>query len=227
MSGHAAATPPFPPGGGACLDANATEPIRPEARAAALAAMDLPGNPSAVHAAGREARRMLEAARTTIAGRFGAAPAGVVFTSGATEANALAIHGLGAAGGRRLLVGATEHPSVLRAVGPAAVPLPVLADGRLDLAALEARLAEPGAPPALLLADEPTGNLDRATGAQVMELLFALRERHGTTLLLITHDPALAARCGRRVRIEDGRIVADEGVAAAGAVPPQDRVVPA
>ena len=61
--------------------------------------------------------------------------------------------------------------------------------------------------PRLLLADEPTGNLDAATGAAVMDLLFGLREAHGTTLLLITHDPALAARCGRQVRIADGRVV--------------------
>ncbi len=61
--------------------------------------------------------------------------------------------------------------------------------------------------PRLLLADEPTGNLDAATGHMVMDLLFGLRESHGTTLLLITHDPALAARCGRQVRIADGRVV--------------------
>ena len=62
--------------------------------------------------------------------------------------------------------------------------------------------------PRLLLADEPTGNLDRATGAAVMELLFAMREEAGSTLLLITHDPALAARCGRVIEMADGRIVA-------------------
>jgi putative ABC transport system ATP-binding protein len=67
------------------------------------------------------------------------------------------------------------------------------------------------AEPPLLLADEPTGNLDRGTGAQVMDLIFGLRERLGTTLLLITHDPALAERCGRVVRMEDGLIVADDG----------------
>ncbi len=60
--------------------------------------------------------------------------------------------------------------------------------------------------PSLLLADEPTGNLDGATGTAVMELLFALRARHGTALLLITHDPALAARCDRILRIADGRL---------------------
>ena len=63
------------------------------------------------------------------------------------------------------------------------------------------------AEPPLLLADEPTGNLDRATGQVVMDLLFGLQARLGTTLLLITHDPALAERCGRVVRMEDGRIV--------------------
>lgn len=65
------------------------------------------------------------------------------------------------------------------------------------------------AEPRLILADEPTGNLDRATGTMVMDLLFGLRARLGTTLLLITHDPALAERCGRQVRMEDGRIVSD------------------
>jgi putative ABC transport system ATP-binding protein len=62
--------------------------------------------------------------------------------------------------------------------------------------------------PRLLLADEPTGNLDRATGQAVMEKLFDLRREAGTTLLLVTHDPALAARCERIVQIADGRIVA-------------------
>ncbi len=60
--------------------------------------------------------------------------------------------------------------------------------------------------PRLLLADEPTGNLDQATGAVVMDLLFKLRAESGTTLLLITHDPALAGRCGRIIRIADGVI---------------------
>ncbi|MBV8911971.1 MAG: ABC transporter ATP-binding protein [Acetobacteraceae bacterium] len=66
--------------------------------------------------------------------------------------------------------------------------------------------------PRLLLADEPTGNLDHATGSAVMDLLFGLQEEYGTTLLLITHDPALAARCGRIVRIADGRVAVEEEV---------------
>jgi putative ABC transport system ATP-binding protein len=61
--------------------------------------------------------------------------------------------------------------------------------------------------PKLLLADEPTGNLDGATGEAVMELLFALRMRAASTLVLITHDPALAGRCGRIVHMADGRVV--------------------
>jgi putative ABC transport system ATP-binding protein len=61
--------------------------------------------------------------------------------------------------------------------------------------------------PLLLLADEPTGNLDHATGQAVMDLLFALRARAGTTLLLITHDPRLAARCDRQAHMEDGRVL--------------------
>ncbi len=64
--------------------------------------------------------------------------------------------------------------------------------------------------PRLLLADEPTGNLDQATGAAVMELLFRLRAERGTALLLITHDAALAGRCGRVLRMADGRILGDE-----------------
>ena len=63
--------------------------------------------------------------------------------------------------------------------------------------------------PTLLLADEPTGNLDQATGAAVMELLFRLRAERGTALLLITHDVALAGRCGRVLRMADGRIVGE------------------
>jgi putative ABC transport system ATP-binding protein len=60
--------------------------------------------------------------------------------------------------------------------------------------------------PALLLADEPTGNLDGETGKQVIDLLFALHAERGTTLLLITHDPALAARCNRIIQLRDGKI---------------------
>lgn len=62
------------------------------------------------------------------------------------------------------------------------------------------------AQPALLLADEPTGNLDATTGHSIVDLMFDLKERLGTALLLITHDAKLAARCGRAVRMDDGRL---------------------
>jgi putative ABC transport system ATP-binding protein len=62
--------------------------------------------------------------------------------------------------------------------------------------------------PALLLADEPTGSLDFATGEKVIELMFELNREQGTTLVMVTHDRAIAARCDRQVRIEAGRLVA-------------------
>jgi len=156
------------------LDANATEPLRPEARAAVLEALDLPGNPSSVHAEGRAARRVLEDSRRRVAARFGARPQDVVFTGGGTEANALAITGL--ARGRRVLVGATEHPAVLRAA-PGAVVLPVLPDGTIDLGALEAALA--GGEPTLvclMAANNETGVLHPIAEAA------ALCRRHGALL---------------------------------------------
>jgi putative ABC transport system ATP-binding protein len=71
--------------------------------------------------------------------------------------------------------------------------------------------------PKLVLADEPTGNLDGETGRQVIALLFDLARRQGTTLILITHDNALAERCDRIIRLGDGRIVEDRSTAAVAA----------
>ncbi len=72
-------------------------------------------------------------------------------------------------------------------------------------------LARASAPrPAILLADEPTGNLDGTTGAAIMKLLFGLRDRHGATLILVTHAPELAERCDRILRLRDGRIEGEE-----------------
>ncbi|OOY13118.1 ABC transporter [Thioclava marina] len=68
--------------------------------------------------------------------------------------------------------------------------------------------------PAILLADEPTGNLDSATGETIIELLFGLQEKHGATLVLVTHAPDLAARCDRIVELRDGKVVTPEGAPA-------------
>ncbi|OZA35978.1 MAG: hypothetical protein B7X92_08280 [Novosphingobium sp. 17-62-9] len=100
------------------LDHNATSPLRPQARAAMLDALDQGGNASSIHADGRAARQLVEQARREIAALTGADPRGIVFTSGATEANALALHPALEVRGRWvtcdvLLAGAGEHPSVL------------------------------------------------------------------------------------------------------------------
>lgn len=147
----------------AYLDANATEPLRPEARAAAVAALDLVGNPASVHAAGRAARRVLEDARERLAARFGAPAAGIVFTSGGTEANALAVHGLGSLGrGRRVVVGATEHDAVRAAANImplGAAVLPVDRNGVARLDRLPALLGEGPALVCLMLANNETGTV--------------------------------------------------------------------
>ncbi|WP_281700753.1 cysteine desulfurase family protein [Acetobacter malorum] len=143
------------------LDANATEPLRPEAREAMLAAADLTGNPSSVHRAGRMARAVLEDARDHVAKTLGVAPLNCIFTSGGTEANVLAMYGLGQ--GRRFLVGQTEHDAVRKGV-PAGAPLtwlPVDATGQVRLDVLEAELAQdgPAAFVCLMLANNETGVL--------------------------------------------------------------------
>lgn len=149
------------------LDWNATAPLRPDARAAMVAALDCIGNPSSVHAEGRAARRIIEDARAAIATATGAQPRNVVLTSGGTEANALALMPGVRRGSlrplRRLLVSAIEHPSVLAGGGfarEAIVAVPVTEAGTVDLERLRALLAEAG--PALvsvMLANNETGVL--------------------------------------------------------------------
>jgi len=147
------------------LDWNATTPLRPEAREAMATAWDILGNPSSVHAEGRQARRLVEEARDRIAGALGALPRNVVFTSGGTEANALALApGLRRGSGlpvERLAVSAIEHPSVLaggRFPAEAISTVGVTRPGLLDLDQLRATLD--GGPPTLvsvMLANNETG----------------------------------------------------------------------
>ncbi|MET4115181.1 cysteine desulfurase [Bradyrhizobium sp. JR4.1] len=149
------------------LDWNATTPLRPEARSAMLAASELIGNPSSVHAEGREARRLVEDARALLATSVGALPRNVVFTSTGTEANALALSpGLrGPSGGpvERLLVSAVEHASVLaggRFPADRIGQVRVTRSGVIDLDDLKALLGD--GPPALvsiMAANNETGAL--------------------------------------------------------------------
>lgn len=153
------------------LDHNATTPARPGVADAVAAVLCATGNPSSVHRYGRTVRRMVEDARDQVAALVGAAPAQVVFTSGGTEANALALCGRGE---RRLLVSAVEHPSVLKAVEGADI-IPVDGDGVVDVAALE-RLLDDAPRPSLvsvMLANNETGVL------QPVAAVSDVARRHG------------------------------------------------
>ncbi len=135
------------------VDYNATAPVRPEARAAALAALDSVGNASSIHAEGRDARRRMEDARRQVAALVGAEPAQVVFTSGGTEAACLALapQARGSEPIERLLIGATEHVAVLdghRFARSQVDVVPVDSHGMIRLERLDALLRH--APPAIL-----------------------------------------------------------------------------
>ncbi len=136
------------------LDYNATAPVRPPALAAVGAALAAVGNPSSVHGFGRAARARLETAREQVAALVGARPSQVVFTSGGTEANNLAVAGTGRA---RILASAIEHDSVLKTA--ACELIPVDRSGVVDLAVLDRMLAAASAPAivALMLANNETG----------------------------------------------------------------------
>lgn len=173
------------------LDHNATSPLRPEARAAMLAALEAGGNPSSVHAEGRAARRTVEEARAKVAALVGAKPAEVVFTSGGSEANALALRGVGA---RRIVVGATEHDSVLATAGDVgnAGRIAVDAAGRIDVEQLRNMLVQ-GADATLVsvaLANNETGVV-----APISEVVRIAHE-HGARL----HTDA--AQAAGRVRVD-------------------------
>ena len=135
------------------LDHAATAPVTPAARAAMLAALDGVGNPASVHAAGRAANGLVERARDAVAAFAGCAQDAVVFTSGGTEALALALHGSGMA---RCLVSAVEHSAVL-AARPDTLVVPVRSDGIVDVVALATLLAPGPALVAVQHANNETG----------------------------------------------------------------------
>ncbi len=147
----------------AYLDCNATAPLRPEAQAAVLHALDAGGNPSSVHALGRAARRRVEDAREQVRALVNAPKnARVIFTSGGTEANALALNGCGR---DNVFAPRTEHPSVLNARG-GVTPIRVDANGLIDPFELEEMFAGGGDDTvvSVMLANNETGVLQQVEG---------------------------------------------------------------
>lgn len=155
------------------LDHNATSPLRLSVKAAMTAAMELHGNASSIHREGREAHKLLDDARDQIAVSLGCIAPMLVFTSGGSESNNLALKGTDA---ERLLVAATEHPSVInsaRASGKTVEIIPVTSDGEVDLDALKAMLPGPKALVSVMLANNETGVI------QPVRDVVALAASHG------------------------------------------------
>ena len=162
------------------LDHNATSPVRPEAANAVARALSEGGNPSSVHASGRAAKKRLEAARETVAKAMCVRTEDLVFTSGGTEANNLAISGAAAAGAQCLVVSAIEHDAVAEAAAATGLPVeiwPVRPDGCADLDWLADRLNayDPGGDGlalfALMAANNETGVIQpvEAAGRMIRE----------------------------------------------------------
>ncbi|MCC6467881.1 MAG: cysteine desulfurase [Alphaproteobacteria bacterium] len=176
------------------LDHNASAPMPPAVVAAMAEAVAEPGNPSSVHGFGRAARQRIDGARRAVARLVGAAEQEIVFTSGGTEANNLALGGVGA---ERILVSAIEHDSVLRAA-PQAERIPVTADGVVDLDALDAMLARGGgALVSIMLANNETGVIQPVAEAA------AVAHRHGAMI----HCDAIQA--AGRMAVDVGALGAD------------------
>jgi cysteine desulfurase len=146
------------------MDYNASVPVRPEAAAAAYEAILRAGNPSSVHGFGRAARRVMEDARDRVARCIGASAPEIIFTSGATEANNLAILGVARP---RILLSAIEHDSV-RVAAPSCEVIPVKSSGVVDLEALEEMLKaedDRAALVSIMLANNETGVLQPVAAA--------------------------------------------------------------
>lgn len=167
------------------LDHNATSALRPQAKAAMVDALDAGGNPSSVHTEGRAARRRVDVAREQVAGLVGARADMVIFTSGGTEANALALRGSGA---ERLIISATEHPAVMDAARGSDLPVsivPVDENGVLELEALERVLTNDNGKAliSVMVANNETGVL------QPIQEIVSLAQAHGA----LVHTDAVQA----------------------------------
>jgi cysteine desulfurase len=155
------------------LDHNATSPLRPVAKEAMLAAMEICGNASSVHREGRAARKLLDDSREAIAQELGVIAPMIIFTSGGSEANNLAIKN---APVERILISAIEHPAVIesaKASGKPVVTVPITAQGVVDLEALAKLLEGPKALVSVMLANNESGVL------QPIREIVALAQAHG------------------------------------------------
>ncbi len=166
------------------LDHNATSPLRPEAKAAMLAALAAAGNASSVHAEGRAAFAILDEARERIATSLGVIPPMVIFTSGGSEANNLAIKGTPV---ERLVISGIEHPSIVESAKASGKPvefIPVDRNGIIDLDTLDRMLASgPAALVSVMLANNETGVVEP------LREVVAVAGRHGA----LVHTDAVQA----------------------------------
>ena len=187
------------------LDAASATPLRPEARDAVVAALDVPGDPLMIHAPGRAARELLDDARAGIARAIGAQPDELVFTSGGTESVALAIWGGVRAQrelGTRIVVSAVEHPAVggvchvLESDGFEVVLIPADGDGRVDLDRYATEIRRPGT----LLASVQHANHELGTIQPVGEAARLAREAgvrfHTDACQTVGHFPVDVAALG-------------------------------
>ena len=177
----------------AYFDWNATAPLREAARAAMAAALDLTGNASSVHAEGRAARQVIEKAREQVARLVGAETKSVTFTSGATEANMLALTPAIEVGGAKalrdkLFISAIEHPSVRsggRFASDAVEELPVNDDGVVDLVALRNAISRAERPlVSIMLANNETGVIQ-----PILEIAEIVHAAHGVLHVDAVHGP--------------------------------------
>lgn len=180
------------------LDYNASAPLCDEARQAMVAAMDVSGNPSSVHASGRAARKIVDHARRTIADLLGGDAERIIFTSGGTEANNLALNGLE---DFTVLTSAVEHPSVIEA-RPDAKRIPVHPDGVIDLEALEAMLREAVQKNEKVLVSVMLGNNETGVIQPVAKVALLARE-YGAKV----HCDAVQAL--GRLPVDMGRLLVD------------------
>lgn len=168
------------------LDHNATAPLRPVAKAAMIRALDVVGNPSSVHGEGRAARSLLETSRERVAALLNAKPSEVVFTGGATEANAWVFSGLR----DTIYISNVEHDSVLapaKASGAHIVSIPCGANGRIDVEAFAREIAATGVPGSSIVSIQLANN---ETGViQDVAAIAALAREHG----ILVHTDAVQA----------------------------------